>query len=57
MVRMSKKGERRNQCPYKHKAPQKKTGRLEDNLPNGFKACSNALEGELAQQVFIPKIK
>ena len=57
MVRMSKQGERRNQFPRKHRAPAKKTGPLKDNLPNGFKAHENAIEGELASSMFIPKIK
>lgn len=57
MVRMSKQGERRHRFPRKHRAPSQKTGPLKDQLPNGFNAHANAVEGELATQVFIPKIK
>lgn len=57
MTRMSKQGERRNRFPRKNRAPSAKTGSLKDNLPNGFKAHPNALEGDLATMVFIPKIK
>lgn len=57
MVRISKQAEKRSRFPRKHKAPSTKTGSLKDNLPQGFKIQANALEGELAQTVFIPKIK
>jgi len=57
MVRISKQEERRNRSPRKHKAPSVKTGSKKDNLPNGFKEHTNAFEGELASQVYIPKIK
>lgn len=57
MTRMSKQGERRNRFPRKHRAPSAKTGPLVDQLPNGYKAHANAVEGELAAKVFIPKIK
>lgn len=57
MVRISKQSEKRNRSPRKHKAPSQKTGPLSDNLPNGFKAHENALEGEAAARAFIPKIK
>lgn len=57
MVRISKQAERRHRFPRKHRAPSLKTGPLQENLPNGFKAHANAVEGELATQVFIPKIK
>lgn len=57
MVRVAKQAERRNRFPRKHKAPSVKTGALKDNLPNGFKEHTNALEGDLAKMVFIPKIK
>lgn len=57
MVRISKQSERRQRFPRKHRAPSEKTGSLKDNLPNGFKAHANALEGDLALMVFIPKIK
>jgi len=57
MTRMSKQAERRSKSHRKHKAPQLKTGPLKDNLPKGFKEHANAIEGELAKAVFIPKIK
>lgn len=57
MVRISKQAEKRNRFKRKHRAPSPKTGALKDNLPNGFKEHSNALEGDLAKMVFIPKIK
>jgi hypothetical protein len=57
MVRISKQAERRHRFPRKHRAPSPKTGPLQDNLPNGFKAHANAVEGDLATQVFIPKVK
>ncbi|NGX39723.1 MAG: hypothetical protein KR126chlam1_01056 [Chlamydiae bacterium] len=57
MTRISKKAERRGKSPRKHKAPHPKTGPLKDNLPNGYKIHSNAIEGEHATQLFIPKIK
>jgi hypothetical protein len=57
MTRMSKQGERRSRFPRKHRQPSVKTGPLKDNLPNGFKAHANAIEGDLAAAVFIPKIK
>lgn len=57
MVRISKQAERRHRYPRKHRAPAKKTGPLQDNLPGGFKSHANAIEGDLAGLVFIPKIK
>jgi len=57
MVRISKQAERRSRFPRKTRAPSKKTGPLKDNLKNGFKAVPNAVEGELAGSIFIPKIK
>lgn len=57
MVRISKQSEKRNRSPRKHKAPSAKTGPLRDNLPNGFKAHENALQGDVAAMAFIPKIK
>jgi hypothetical protein len=57
MVRISKQAERRNRFPRKHRHPSKKTGPLEDNLPNGFKEHANAVEGDMATLVFIPKIR
>jgi hypothetical protein len=57
MVRISKQSERRHRFSRKRQAPSPKTGPLKDNLSDGFKAHPNALEGDLAQMVFIPKIK
>ena len=57
MVRISKQQERRARFPRKCRAPSAKTGSIQDNLPKGFKEHSNALEGDLAKMVFIPKIK
>lgn len=57
MVRISKQSERCGRFPRKHRAPSAKTGPLQDNLPKGYKEHTNALEGDLAKMVFIPKIK
>lgn len=57
MVRISKQAERRSRFPRKHRAPSTKTGPLKDSLANGYKEHPNALEGDLAKAVFIPKIK
>jgi len=57
MVRISKQSERRHRYPRKHRAPSAKTGPLKDQLPGGFKAHPNAIEGDLAKLVFIPKIR
>ena len=57
MVRISKQSERRAQSPRKHRPPAPKTGTKQDNLPKGFKEHANALDGEIAAKVFIPKIK
>lgn len=57
MVRISKQEEKRSRFPRRCKAPSVKTGALKDNLPGGYKSHSNALEGDIAQSVFIPKVK
>lgn len=57
MVRISKQAERRHRYPRKHRKPAVKTGPLKDNLPDGFKSHANAIEGDLANLVFIPKVK
>lgn len=57
MVRISKQAERRNRFPRKHRAPSEKTGPQKDNLSDGFKAHPNAVDGDLATMVFIPKVK
>lgn len=57
MVRISKKEERRHKSPRKRKAPSVKTGSLPNNLPKGYKEHVNAVEGELAKTIFVPKVK
>lgn len=57
MVRISKQSERRQASPKKHKKPSAKTGPLKDNLSQGYKPHSNALDGELAKSAFIPKMR
>lgn len=57
MVRISKQAEKRNRSPRKHRAPSAKTGPRKDNLPHGYKATPNALEGEISAKAYIPKIK
>lgn len=57
MVRISKQAERRNRSPHRRRNPSPKTGPLKDNLPEGYKTHANAIEGDLAATVFIPKIK
>ncbi len=57
MVRISKQQERRNISPRRPRPPAVKTGPKQDNLKEGFKDHPNALEGDLAKTLFIPKIK
>ncbi len=57
MVRISKQAEKRSRFPRKHRMPTEKTGPGSDNLPKGFKEHPNAVQGELAAAVFIPRIK
>ena len=57
MTRMSKKAKRRAVSPRKHRAPAVKTGPKKDALPLGYKTHNNAVEGELAKSIFIPKIR
>lgn len=57
MVRISKQEERRHRFPRKHRKPSPKTGPKVDNLASGYKAHANAIEGDLAHSIFIPKIK
>jgi hypothetical protein len=57
MVRRSKQSKIRAKCPKRPSAPRPKTGAKKDNLAEGFKAVQNALEGDLAQTLFISKIK
>jgi hypothetical protein len=56
MVRISKQKQRRQVSPKKRRAPSPKSGPKKDQLPLGFREHPNALEGELAKKVFIPKI-
>ncbi len=55
MTRMSKKGERRAQCP-KRRRPlfAEKTGAKKDALEKGYREHINAVE---SKTVFIPKVK
>lgn len=57
MVRISKQEERRSRNPKRNRAPAIKTGTLKDNLSAGYKPHANAVEGNLSQVSFIPKIK
>ena len=57
MVRISKQAEKRSRFPRKHRKPSEKTGPRQDNLPEGFKGHANAVEGDLAAVIFVPKIK
>ncbi len=57
MVRISKQNRRRNVSPRRPSQPGVKTGAKKDALPEGFKVHPNAIEGNLAQNLFIPKIK
>jgi len=57
MVRISKQTERRQRSPKRRRPPAKKTGRVKDKLPSGYKHHANAVEGENAHKVFIPKIQ
>lgn len=56
MVRLSKQTRKRAQRPHKRRAPSPKTGPLKDQLPKGFKEHFNAIPGELATQLYFPKI-
>lgn len=57
MVRISKQSERRARSPRRCRAPSEKTGPQKDNLSLGYKERPNALDGEIAQYAYIPKIK
>ncbi|MBS3904249.1 MAG: hypothetical protein KGZ39_02860 [Simkania sp.] len=56
MVRISKQAERRHRSPRRCRAPSPKTGPLKDDLPQGYKQHSNAVNGDVAKNYFIPKI-
>lgn len=57
MVRISKQGKRRAVSYRRPAPPSKKTGPKKDALPQGFKPHANAIEGDFAQTLFVPKIK
>ncbi len=57
MVRISKQSEKRAMSRRRPRPPSLKTGAKKNNLPKGYKEHPNALEGELAQSAFIPKIR
>ena len=57
MVRISKQSERRAKSPRRPRPPSVKTGAKKPQLKKGFKEHENALEGQAAQQAFIPKIR
>lgn len=58
MVRISKVGEIRSRNPKRRRPPSPKTGPLKDKLSHGgYNGHANAVEGDAAQQFFIPKIK
>lgn len=57
MVRLSKQTKKRAVSRRRPAPPAKKTGPKKDNLPQGYRLHANAIEGDLAQNLFIPKIK
>lgn len=57
MVRISKQSERRQRSHRRPSRPAAKTGPRKENLKEGFKPHSNALEGDVGAMAFIPKIK
>lgn len=57
MVRISKQDRKRAVSRWRPAPPAKKTGPKKDALPEGFKAHPNAIQGDLAQTSFIPKMK
>lgn len=57
MVRISKQSERRAKSPRRPRPPSIKTGKEKAQSKRGFKEHANALEGQAAQQAFIPKIR
>ena len=57
MVRQSKQSERRAVSPRRPRPPALKTGPVKPNLALGFKEHQNAVDGDLAAAIFIPKIK
>jgi hypothetical protein len=57
MVRISKQAKKRAVSHRRPAPPAKKTGPKKDHLPQGYKLHPNAIEGNLAQALFIPKIR
>ena len=57
MTRISKQQERRMRSPRKRRSASPKTGSKKDALPHGFKEHSNAANGDLAQQIFVAKVR
>lgn len=57
MVRISKQAKKRAVSRRRPSPPAKKTGPKNDALPQGFKLHANAIQGDLGQASFIPKIK
>lgn len=57
MVRISKQAERRSRSPRKHRLSSKKTVSNKQESVVMFKEHTNAVQGDLASKVFIPKIK
>ncbi len=57
MIRLSKQARRRLQSPRRPQPPALKTGPKKDQLPQGYKQVVNAVEGDLKQEMFIPKGK
>jgi hypothetical protein len=57
MTRQSKQGERRAISPRRPRSPYPKTSAKRDNLPFGFKKHENAIEGEVSDGRFFPKMK
>lgn len=57
MVRISKQSERRAKSPRRPRPPSVKTETKKAQVKQGFKEHPNALEGQAAQQAFIPKIR
>lgn len=57
MTRISKQMEKRSVSPRRTRKPSIKTGPLQDKLPDGYKMHTNAVEGDVAAKVFIPKIR
>ena len=57
MTRTSKQEERRARSPRRPRQAGTKTGPRKDNLAKGYKEHANALSGDLAQAVYIGKVK